>query len=285
MLIDGRLVSYADAILLRRHIQMRNKGKLDKLARLAIIAAIIAVCGAAHADDLLADLDIDARRAVTAEINAANASALSDPATGFTDVVPPAGVRQRWSSRLEDDGVRTFAEGVELSVWQTIPLPEDGRWLLKWHFDYEGEITKGRGRAGFIFGNPERADLLSVELTYHGELRLVSWGRPPHGTLGRIVWAKRAAAQGSRPFRIEADYDMRAGTLSCSVDGAAPIVIDLSSVMPSGPMTIRGAGYFTAVQEARRISRIRDFDSEADIVMSQQYVEALHRRLRVEGTR
>lgn len=223
------------------------------------------------------------------EIDAASPSFLSDhsfgkPVPGYTDTVPPSSILQRLSFSQDEEGYRFKLHGIELSAWQTAEVPSSSRYLLDWHFEYEGQIVEGDGRTGFIFGNPETSNLLSVEITYFGSLRLVSWGKALDDNLGRIVWSKQATNGGRGVVRITADYSIREDTLTCSVNGGEPIVIELRRYMPSAPMTIRGVGFFSAVHEARRISKFRPRNLNFDIDMSRRYVDARHKRLLVEGT-
>jgi hypothetical protein len=185
--------------------------------------------------------------------------------------------------RRTDDGYVMSLSGTDLSLWQTADVPSSARYLLDWHFEYEGRILDGDGRTGFIFGNPESVNLLSVEITSRGSLRLVTWGRQFDDPLGKIVWSTAAASGGRGTVRIEADYGIRDDTLVCRVNGGDPVRIKLTDYMPSAPMTIRGVGFFSAVPEAQRLSRIYHsrprFD--IDIDLSRRHTTTRHERLTV----
>ena len=203
---------------------------------------------------------------------------------GYTDVVPPSTVPQRYAVEQKPEGYDFRLRGTELSLWQVADVPAASRYLLNWHFEYEGCVLEGSGRTGFVFGNPESANLLSVEITYYGTLRLVTWGKQFDDPLGKIVWSQKAAPGGRNPVRIEADYSIRNDTLVCRVNGGEPIVIELRKYMPSAPMTIRGVGFFSAVPEAQRLSRIYPRNPNFDIDLSSRYTVTRHNRLTVEGT-
>lgn len=205
---------------------------------------------------------------------------------GFTYVVPPDIVRQTYNAEQTASGYLWTLQGVELSAWQTLPTPPGARYMLNWHFEYEGEILEGGGRTGFIFGNPDNANLMSVEVTRAGSLRLLMWGNDPRGRVGRIIWSKETKIKRNSPVRIEADYDMREGTITCRVNGGDPVRIKLSDYTPSGPMTIKAVGFFAAVQEARiatgTLNRSRPPEYEIDLSSKNTKVE--HRRLDVNGS-
>ncbi|MDL2264292.1 hypothetical protein LJC31_06525 [Synergistaceae bacterium OttesenSCG-928-I11] len=203
---------------------------------------------------------------------------------GYTDVVPPSGIPQRYTTEQTPEGYDFRLHGTELSLWQTADVPAGSRYLLNWHFDYEGRVLEGDGRTGFLFGNPESTNLLSVEVTYHGTLRLVTWGKQLDEPLGKIVWSQKVAPGGHNPVRIEADYSIRNDTLVCRVNGGEPITIELRKYMPSAPMTIRGVGFFSAVPEAQRMSRRYPRNPNFDIDLSRRHTVTRHTRLSVTGT-
>ena len=210
---------------------------------------------------------------------------LGEVQVGFTYVVPPSLVRQAHEARQTESGYEWTLNGTELSIWQTQSTPQDARYLLNWRFEYEGRILHGQGRTGFIFGNPDNANLLSVEMTRGGSLRLLSWGEDARGRVGRIAWSKQVRRSGDAPVRIEADYDIGQDTLVCRVDGGEPIRIKLGDYMPSGPMTIKAVGFFAAVPEAAFISRTgsRLLPLEYEIELSNKRTRVEHRRLQVSG--
>lgn len=203
---------------------------------------------------------------------------------GYTDVVPPSSLPQSFRTERTADGYAWRLWGTELSAWQTLPIPDRSRYLLKWRFVYEGRIVEGRGRTGFIFGDPASANLLSLEVTHAGSLRLVRWGRQNFDNLGRIVWSRRMWSGGRGTVRIEAEYDIRDDTLVCSVDGGAPVRILLREHMPSAPMTLRGVGFFAAVPEATRVmsGNPRRIPYE-DIDLSRKFTRVEHVRLSVQA--
>lgn len=223
------------------------------------------------------------------DIDASNPSfieehSFGEPAFGFTDVIPPHTIMQSFSAAMSEDGCDFKLYGTELSAWWTTEVPSSARYLLKWKFDYEGQIVEGSGRTGFIFGNPTSDNLLSVEVTYRGSLRLVSWKRDVDDKpLGQIVWSKQMTHGGNAPIRIEVDYDIRSDTMVCSVNGGKPVTIKLTEYMPSAPMTIRGVGFFSAVPEAIRLSRMYPRNPKFDIDLSRQYTVTRHKRLSVTG--
>ena len=212
---------------------------------------------------------------------------LGEMQIGFTYVVPPAMIRQSHTAKQTDSGYEWTLSGVELSAWQTLQAPPEARYLLNWHFEYEGRIVEGRGRTGFIFGNTDNANLLSVEMTRTGSLRLLIWGNAERGREGRIAWSRqvRRGKNTDEPVRIEADYDIRQDTLTCRVDGGEPIHIVLGEYMPSGPMTIKGVGFFAAVPEAQIMTRVgRDpLPPEYEIELSSKRTRVAHRRLAVSA--
>lgn len=225
-----------------------------------------------------------------AEIDATRAEQLQelgDLQVGFTYIVPPDMTRQSYGAKGTTSGSEWTLYGVELSLWQTLATPPEARYLLNWHFEYEGEIVEGRGRTGFIFGNPDNANLLSVEITRGGSLRLLAWGEAHRGREGRIVWSRqvRRGKGSAGPVRIEADYDIRQDTLICRVDDGEPIRIALGKYMPSGPMTIKGVGFFAAVPEAEILTRaaIEPLPPEYEIDLSSKHTRVLHRRLAVRA--
>lgn len=204
---------------------------------------------------------------------------------GFTDVVPPSGLFQRYKANPAQSGYEWTLQGTELSVWQTADIPASARYLLNWRFVYEGSILEGMGRTGFIFGNPASLNLLSVEVTYAGSLRLIAWGKQgldPHGT---IVWSRRATDGGRGRVKIEAAYDIRNDRLTCRVNDGEPIAIEHRKYMPAPPMTIRGAGFFSAVPEARRNPGMfdRPFARDREIDMSRRMTRTQHTFLSITG--
>lgn len=205
---------------------------------------------------------------------------------GFTYVVPPDLIRQNSKTEQTESGWLWTLQGTELSVWQTVPTPQDARYLMSWHFEYEGQVVDGGGRTGFIFGNPENANLMSVEVTRAGSLQLLSWGKDIRGSVGRVVWSKKAAPGGKSPVKIVADYDIRQDTLTCSVNGGSPIRIELGKHTASGPMTIKAVGFFGAVPEARIVTgtETRSRQPEYEIDLSTQRTRVEHRRLSVKGS-
>jgi hypothetical protein len=202
---------------------------------------------------------------------------------GYTDVVPPSIIPQRYATQQTDEGYVMRLDGTELSLWQTADVPSGSRYLLNWRFEYEGRVLDGDGRTGFIFGNPESVNLLSVEITRHGSLRLVTWSRQIDDPLGKIVWSAQSAPGGHDTVRIEADYSIRDDTLVCRVNGGDPIRIKLTDYMPSAPMTIRGVGFFSAVPEAQRLSHIYIHRPYFDIDLSLRHTTTRHERLTVVG--
>lgn len=223
-------------------------------------------------------IDIDAK-----ESDFLTQNNFSKPEIGFTDVVPPPMLRQRFAVRQIDEGCEFELWGTELSVWQAAQVPQNARYALRWHFDYEGRVTEGFGRTGFIFGDPTSANLLSVEITHGGSLRLVRWGTRIDDNHGSIVWSKKVAASGHHPVRIEAEYDIRSDILTCTVNDMKPIRIELTRYMPSAPMTIKAVGFFSAVPEAMRISRRFPLNpnTDIDIETSTKHTKTVHRRLAV----
>ncbi len=211
--------------------------------------------------------------------------AFGSPTVGYTDVVPPASIPQQYATEQTAEGYDFRLHGTELSLWQTADVPSGSRYLLNWHFDYEGRILEGAGRTGFVFGNPTNANLLSVEVTYHGTLRLVTWGKQLDQPLGKIVWSRKVLPGGNNPIRIEADYSIRNDTLVCRVNGGEPIVIELRRYMSSAPMTIRGVGFFSAVPEAQRLSRTFPRHPNFDIDLARRHTVARHTHLSITGTK
>lgn len=203
---------------------------------------------------------------------------------GYTDIVPPLNLLRRYRAAERPDGYAWEMWGTELSLWQTAPVPEDARYFLKWHFLYEGAVTGGRGRTGFIFGNPARSNLMSLEITSSGSLRAVMWGEQGLERQGRIFFSQKAARAAST-VKIEASYDIRSGTMICRVNDGREILIDFKKYIPSAPITIRGAGFFSAVPEARRRAGVsgRRRSAEYDIDISAQWAKTLHRRLTVNA--
>ena len=212
---------------------------------------------------------------------------LGEMQIGFTYVVPPEMTRQSYGAKQTTSGYEWTLSGVELSAWQTLATPPEARYLLNWHFEYEGEIAEGRGRTGFIFGNPDNANLLSVEMTRNGSLRLLIWGDAQRGREGRIAWSRqvRKGKNSAEPVRIEADYDIRLDTLTCRVDGGEPIRVVLGNYMPSGPITIKGVGFFAAVPEAQVITRAatNPLPPEYEIDLSSKYTRVVHRRFTISA--
>lgn len=204
---------------------------------------------------------------------------------GFTDVVPPSGIRQDYAATQTENGYEWRLMGTELSVWQVLEIPQAARYLLSWHFLYEGRILEGMGRTGFLFGNPAESNYLSVEMTYHGSLRLVRWGRMAGDNHGQIVWSRRMTKGGRGPVRIEADYDIRSGNLVCRVNDGEPVRIALEKHMTAPPLTLRGAGFFSAVPEAPRDhianDRLRRRGHEIDL--SRRFSRTAHTRFEASG--
>ncbi len=203
---------------------------------------------------------------------------------GYTDVVPPMGLPRRYRTTQSADGYAWEMQGTELSLWQLAPVPESARYLLQWNFLYEGCVTAGRGRTGFIFGNPVSSNLMSVEVTAMGSLRVVMWGRQGFDRQGQIIFSRQAVRNASS-VKIEAAYDIRTGTMVCRVNDGEKIVIDFRKYTPSAPITIRGVGFFSAVPEARRnMSTFGErSDSDYDIDLSPQWTKTLHRGLAVSA--
>lgn len=220
----------------------------------------------------------------SASIGARELSA-AETKIGFTDEIPPSGIRQRCKAREADGGLLVEINGVELSAWQTASIPEETRYLLAWKFAYTGRIVEGWGRAGFIFGSEDRSTLVSVELTHFGELRVVDWGEVAGSPLGRIKFAAQAAPSGVRDVRIDAEYDMERETLTCSVNGGRAIEIRLRSHGIIAPLTIRDAGCFAAVPEAMRGAPFIMRSPEHDIDLSSRYAVVLHEGLAIEAAK
>lgn len=203
------------------------------------------------------------------------------PRMGFTEVVPPYGIRQYFSASERDGGLLHKMQGVELSIWQTVPMPDETRSKLDWHFEYEGEIVRGYGRAGLIFGSESGANLLSVEVTAFGSLRVMRWGMDVEDPSGVICYAMALPEARGKRVRLSVDYSMRDGLLVCSVNGGREISIELKRYMASGPMTIKHAGFFAAVPEAEKSADFIPFTVPYDIDLSDKYAEVLHRSLSV----
>lgn len=257
---------------LRRHLLFFSFFSFIQLLALLLLAPL-----AEAASDWRADIR-------AAEPGFLERHAFAPPAVGYTDVVPPDSIPQRYATAQSAEGYDFRLHGTELSLWQIADVPSGSRYLLNWRFDYEGRILEGNGRTGFIFGNPEAINLLSVEVTYHGTLRLVTWGKQLDQPLGKIVWSRKVIPGGNSPVRIEADYSIRNDTLVCRVNSGDPIVIELRKYMPSAPMTIRGAGFFSAVPEAPRLSRLFPRNPNFDIDLSRRHTVTRHTRLSVAGT-
>lgn len=237
------------------------------VARTAAAAALLLVVALSAQARSLWRLDIDGR------------DFIAPTETGFTDVVPPSGLTQRARANATDAGCLVELYGTELSAWQLAPIPRETRTLLNWHFDWEGEFVRGVGRMGFIFGSAQGANLLSVEVTRAGTLRLVRWGKQFSDSLGDIVWASERPLASSSVVKIEADYSIRDDILVCRVNDGAPVTIALRDYMPAPPMTMSDAGFFTAVPEARR-DLVTSCGSRAyDIEMSARETVVLHRGL------
>lgn len=203
---------------------------------------------------------------------------------GYTDVVPPLGMMRRYKATQGADGYAWEMQGTELSIWQLAPVPEGARYLLKWNFLYEGAVTAGRGRTGFIFGNPASTNLMSVEVTAMGSLRVVMWGKQGFDRQGRIIFSRQATRNASS-VKIEASYDIRAGIMICKVNDGEEIAIDFGKYTPSAPITIRGVGFFSAVPEAMRTMSVfgRRSDSTYDIDLTPKWAKTLHRKLTVSA--
>jgi len=216
------------------------------------------------------ELDIDAEYA--------------EPEYGFTDIVPPDFVRRYYRTTTTPEGRAWELRGVNLSLWQLAPVPASARYLLNWNFSYEGAITGGSGRTGFIFGNPASSNLMSVEVTARGSLRVVMWGKQFGDNQGRVVFSRRVAVNPSS-VKIDARYDIRSATMTCRVDDGEEILIEFRKIVPSAPITIRGAGYFSAVPEADRGVRVSRYwrDVNFDINLSPRLAKTLHKGLLVNA--
>lgn len=249
---------------------------MRRISTAVICMLVLVTAGAAHASREWSE-EADMSRAGEIE-----RLAFGESRTGFTEVVPPTLVRQCWSEVEHDGALVMTLEGVELSMWRTMPIPPESRNCLEWHFVYEGEIAEGYGRAGLIFGSEDRANLLSVEMTARGSLQIMRWGMDVDSPCGRICWSRPVGISGGR-VKLEVDYLMRTGELVCRVDGGIPIRISLPSYMPSGPMTMKHVGFFGAVQEADRSSDYMPMTFPFDIDLRSQYAVLRHRRLAVYG--
>lgn len=248
------------------------------MKRISLFAAVLCIALAAcasGAERMSASHDARADGAV---------ASLDAPCVGWTDVEPPRGVYQNWRTSQGSDGITVSLAGTELSLWQTTQTPRGSRSRLNWRFEYDGAIVSGRGRAGFVFGRASGAQLVAVEVTRAGSLRVIAWGKSVTGEpLGRIAWAKYGAISSPvRDVRISADYDIKTEILTVRLNGGDPIEVRLRSFMPSGPMTISDFGYFAAVPEAdRRRKSLRDMCDD-DIICSTMYTEVLHRSISAE---
>lgn len=211
-------------------------------------------------------------------------NAFGDLEYGYTDVVPPFTLPRYYKATQGTDGYAWEIQGTELSLWQLSPVPENARYLLTWHFLYEGAITGGRGRTGFIFGNPVSTNLMSVEVTAAGSLRLVMWGKQGFERQGRIVFS-RQATRNTPVVKIEASYSIRSGTMTCRVNDGEEILIDFKKYTPSAPITIRGMGFFSAVPEAPHNMNVfgQRRSSNYDIDLSPRWAKTLHRKLTVSA--
>lgn len=245
---------------------------IKRLAALASALAILAaLVGAASAAQPIA-MSISARDIDTAST-----------VIGFTDEVPPFGVRQRHAERVADDGLEMELWGVELSAWQPICLPDDGRYLLNWDISYQGSIVDGRGRVGFFMGNDAASPFISVEVTRYGELRVLDWGPSYGGPLGKIKFSAKAAPNGVKDVRIDASYSIRDQIMKCRVNGGREIAIDMRAHGIVAPYTIKAAGYFAAVPEAERgMSRWFKRD-ELDIDISPRWTKVIHKELEIRA--
>lgn len=253
-------------------------GRTAAIKFFASLAAIAAMCVELSADEVRWSAAIDA--AARDQIDA-----LAPIETGNTDVEPEFPTRRYVREDQSGDGYAMTLTGVELSAWRSLEIPREARSALRWRFEYEGEIAAGDGgRAGFIFGGVDGANYLSVERTELGSLRVLRWGPGTREPLGTIIWSDDAGSRGKR-FRISATYDMREGTLVCSVDGGREHVIELKKFVPSGPMTMNRAGFFGAVREAPRDPRPFIFGRQSLIVLSDRYAKLVHRSLKVEALR
>lgn len=199
---------------------------------------------------------------------------------GFTDVVPPFGMFRQYSAIETPDGYMWEMHGTELSIWQTAEVPRSARYLLNWHFLYEGAVLGGRGRTGFIFGNPTRSNLMSIEITASGSLRAVMWGESELERHGRIIFSRRAA-KNAAAVKIEAFYDIRNARMICRVNDGEEILIDFKKYIPSPPITIQGVGFFSAVPEAKRRMGVssRRRTSALEIDLSPSWARTLHKKL------
>lgn len=203
---------------------------------------------------------------------------------GYTEVVPPDSTFRSCKTSQTEDGTAWEMRGVNLSVWRLALVPQSSRYLLTWDFLFEGAITGGGGRTGFIFGNPASANLMSVEVTAAGSLRLLMWGRQGFENHGKVIFSRQTSAKGPS-VKIEARYEIRTGTMVCRVNDGDEILIELKKLIPSAPITIRGVGFFSAVPESTR--RLRGFrrgsDSEHEISLLPQWTRTLHRGLSVHA--